>query len=90
MVDPGSPGATRRLRGFLCPRPDRRRGTFTGLSSAPHQSGALTKLAALENEPSWPEAPALLTVEREEIGTTHERPRGERLDDELARAGLGV
>ena len=34
--------------------------------------------------------PPLQSVEQEEIGTTHERPRGKRLDDELARARLGV
>ena len=32
----------------------------------------------------------LLPEEREEIGTTHQRPVGERFDDELARARLGV
>jgi site-specific DNA recombinase len=33
---------------------------------------------------------ALLPEEREEIGSAHERPRGERLNDKLARARLGV
>jgi hypothetical protein len=46
--------------------------------------------AAWRWETTLPGLPPLLPVEQEEVGTTHERPVGERLDDELTGARPGV